>query len=64
LAVDNADPAGIGPAAEPAGPTVLDPQHVGDIVGALGTLKAQRDGQAPAPGAGDCGSSWSSSAPD
>jgi Mn2+/Fe2+ NRAMP family transporter len=45
LAVDNAGPAGTGPAAEPAGPAVLDPQHVGDIVGALGTLKRGETGR-------------------
>lgn len=45
MAVDNADPAGTGPATEPAGPAVLDPQHVGDIVGRLGTLKRGETGR-------------------
>jgi NRAMP (natural resistance-associated macrophage protein)-like metal ion transporter len=39
VAVDNAGPADEGAAPGAAGPAVLDPQHAGDIVGALGTLK-------------------------
>ena len=39
MAVDNASTAGQGAAARTAGPAVLEPQHDGDIVGALGTLR-------------------------
>jgi Mn2+/Fe2+ NRAMP family transporter len=39
VAVDNAGPAERDVAAGTAGPAVLDPQHAGDIVGALGTVK-------------------------
>ena len=44
MAVDNAGPGEQGPAAVSAGPAVLDPQHTGDIVGALGTLKQSETG--------------------
>jgi NRAMP (natural resistance-associated macrophage protein)-like metal ion transporter len=44
VAVDNAGPGEQGPAAGSAGPAVLDPQHTGDIVGALGTLKQSETG--------------------
>ena len=44
MAVDNAGPGEQGPAAGSAGPAVLDPQHTGDIVGALGTLKQSETG--------------------
>jgi Mn2+/Fe2+ NRAMP family transporter len=41
VAVDNAEPAEQDGA---AGPAVLDPQHAGDIVGALGTLRQSETG--------------------
>jgi NRAMP (natural resistance-associated macrophage protein)-like metal ion transporter len=44
VAIDNAGPGEQGPAAGSAGPAVLDPQHTGDIVGALGTLKQGETG--------------------
>jgi hypothetical protein len=39
VAVGNTGPAEQGEASGAAEPAVLDPQHAGDIVGALGTLK-------------------------
>ena len=44
MAVDDAAPAEQGAAAGAAGPAVLDPQHAGDIVGALGTLRQSETG--------------------
>lgn len=44
MAVDNAGPAEQATAPVAAGPGVLDPQHAGDIVGALGTLKESEAG--------------------
>jgi Mn2+/Fe2+ NRAMP family transporter len=44
VAVDNTGPAEQGAASGAAGPAVLDPQHAGDIVGALGTLKQGETG--------------------
>jgi Mn2+/Fe2+ NRAMP family transporter len=46
LAIDNPDTSGQGLAPGSNGPAVLDPQHVGDIVGALGTLKRSETGKA------------------
>jgi hypothetical protein len=43
VAVDNTGPAEQDTASG-AGPAVLDPQHAGDIVGALGTLKQSETG--------------------
>ena len=44
MAVDNPDTSELGHAPGSDGPAVLDPQHVGDIVGALGTLKRSETG--------------------
>jgi Mn2+/Fe2+ NRAMP family transporter len=44
VAVDSAGPADQGLAAGSVGPAVLDPQHNGDIVGALGTLRQSETG--------------------
>jgi hypothetical protein len=45
LAIDNPDVSAPEIAPGSAGPAVLDPQHVGDIVGALGTLKRSETGK-------------------
>ena len=44
MAVDNTGPAEQSLAAGSVGPAVLDPQHNGDIVGALGTLRQSETG--------------------
>jgi NRAMP (natural resistance-associated macrophage protein)-like metal ion transporter len=44
LAVDNSDASELDYAPGADGPAVLDPQHAGDIVGALGTLKRSETG--------------------
>ena len=44
MAVDSAGPAEQDAAAGAAGPAILDPQHAGDIVGALGTLRQGETG--------------------
>ena len=44
MAVDNSDASELDYAPGADGPAVLDPQHVGDIVGALGTLKRSETG--------------------
>ncbi len=44
LAVDNSDASELVHAPGADGPAVLDPQHIGDIVGALGTLKRSETG--------------------
>jgi Mn2+/Fe2+ NRAMP family transporter len=46
VAPDNAGPAEQNAAAGGAGPAVLDPQHTGDIVGAMGTLRQSETGHA------------------
>src|ERR1700728_4288781 len=45
LAVDNPDASELDHAPGADGPAVLDPQHAGDIVGALGTLKRSETGK-------------------
>jgi Mn2+/Fe2+ NRAMP family transporter len=45
VAVDNTGPAEQSAAVGRAGPAVLDPQHAGDIVGALGTLRQSEPGR-------------------
>src|SRR5580704_9373530 len=45
LAVDNAGTSELDHAPWSDGPAVLDPQHAGDIVGALGTLKRSETGK-------------------
>ena len=44
MTVDNPDTPELDDAPGSHGPAVLDPQHVGDIVGALGTLKRSETG--------------------
>ncbi len=44
MAIDNSDTSAPEVAPGSDGPAVLDPQHVGDIVGALGTLKRSETG--------------------
>ena len=45
LAIDNADPAGKDTSGEVAGPWVPDPEHAGDIIGALGTVSQGEKGR-------------------